>query len=135
MKTLSLSLFFLVLVLFSVSCKKEKEEEHKREAPSTHVWKTEKLNYYFKGIIKDTTYGNSLVGHSVYKVSCGIYSIDTILDSTYFLHIRTLKNSKFPCNPAGDISIKNQYDSIIKHYVIPRSKWEVEDTVTLHILF
>ncbi|MDB4088929.1 hypothetical protein N9544_04810 [Flavobacteriales bacterium] len=121
----------LILILVFFSCKKEVTTNSEYEYNPT--WSIEK-NYYFEGVIKDTTNSNSLLNHYYYSNTCSYSKTDTIKDSTYFFHFRTI-SSKYPCNPNPTVRLKDLNDSTILVYFLPNSLKLLDDTVTVDIYF
>ena len=125
---------FLSLIFLLYSCNKEEQVEE-NSSYEYNPWSYSESNYYFKGIIKDTTNKNSLVNHYYYPETCISGALtDTIKDSTYFYHYRTI-SSKFPCNPIPRIKLKNQNDSVVLIYYLPNNLKKLNDTVTANIYF
>jgi hypothetical protein len=120
-----------VIAILAFSCKKEEVT-----SSTTHTWgQTVENNYYFSGIIKDTTNFNSLVNSILICYSCNICIMDTINDSTYFLQIRTYTGSKITCDGNPQIKIINSSDSVINRQYIPKSSWIKNDTVSYNLYF
>ena len=119
------------LVILS-SC--NKEEESSRDSNYNPHWKVVE-NFYFQGVIKDTSANKSLINHTLFYGTCDSESrFDTIIDSTYFYHYQKI-GSKLPCDPRPEFRLKDLSDSVILHYLFPASTKRLNDTVTHNILF
>ena len=97
-------------------------------------------NFWFSGVLKDTSFGNSLVGYtinSVYSSSSGSDNYtDTITDSTYLFRIETYGINDSTNNVLhNQIYIKNASNVIIDSFVFPVSIWVANDTATYDYSF
>ncbi|MGB1041692.1 MAG: hypothetical protein ACPGVD_12520, partial [Flavobacteriales bacterium] len=115
------------LVILS-SCNKEEESSYNyTHNPGPYIY-----DYYFKGVVKDTSNNVSLVNHRLNYLTCDYSIQDTIKDSTYFYHFRNI-GGKHPCFYPAVVYLKNIDDSLILEYTIADSLKKLDDTVMVNI--
>ena len=126
-------IFVFTIVVLAFSCKKEKESQY--QSSYNPSW-GETSVYYFKGIIKDTTDGNSLVNYIVSPGSSScISNKDTLIDSTYLIHY-TYKTGTISCGLSFlDVVLYDTNRSVINLWNFPNPGWTPNDTIELNLYF
>jgi hypothetical protein len=120
-------IIILVFIVLTFSCSKEEDNSN---YPSTYT-----VTYYFKGVLKDTSNGNSVLDYRISTAYSYILCQDTISDSTYFLtHIYTVGKT-----PRGfknfAVNLKDSSDNSIKGWQFTNPGWNDNDTIELDLNF
>ncbi|MDA9261793.1 hypothetical protein N9P38_00370 [Flavobacteriales bacterium] len=141
-------LYVFIVVVFAFSCKKDdyfiQKEDHGFCGTTYNGGHVEmRKNFWFSGVITDTTTGNSTVGYMLrsrlINYNRNNYG-DTLTDSTYLLYsfnynfndinwdsLRYVKNNQ--------IYIENTSNVVVDSFLIPYSIWIENDTINYNYSF
>lgn len=130
-------IFVFVVVVLAFSCKKN---DYFIQKEDSHEWcGTTFEEYYFQGKIKDTSNGNSLIGHTLssrYSSPYSKNSTDTISDSSYYISFRGIYLTDSADNHKNNqIYIRNSANILVDSFIIPISNWILFDTATYDYSF